>query len=141
HLRGPRPGPCGYSHLVAPQDLPGAIKEYISSHFPDATILRAKYYPRGFVVLVSGHRLLIFNNEKEFVAISRAFYFCDQVGYPLHLDTLPDGVGVYIDMYYPGAELVKAFLVRGRIVVGILMPDGRKIVVFDQEGNFLFTRS
>lgn len=139
-FRDHRPGPCGRGIPVAVEDLPPAISGFVAENYPDAQILRAKQYPRGYVLLITGHRLLIFNNALEFVTETRAFYFCDKVGHPIDPANLPDGVTDYIDTNYPGSELVKAFLVRGRIVVGILTPDGRKILVFDQEGNFLFAR-
>lgn len=139
-LRGDRPGPCGRGIPVEVDELSSVITGYVAEHYPDAEILRAKQFPRGYVLLISGHRLLVFNNALEFVTETRAFYFCDKVGHPIDPANLPDAVTGYIDMHYPGAELAKAFLVRGRIVVGILTPDGRKILVFDQEGNFLFER-
>lgn len=135
-----RHGPCGRGIPVAPEDLPDAITNYVAENYPDAEILRAKQFPRGYVVLISGRRLLVFSNALDFVVETRVFYFCDQVGHPINPANLPDAITDYIETNYPGSELVKAFLVRGRIVVGILTPDGRKILVFDKDGNLLFER-
>jgi hypothetical protein len=121
-------------------ELPAAIVEYVTANYPDAEILRAKQFPRGYVLLISERRLLIFNNELEFVMETAAFHFCDQIGHPINIEDLPDVVTSYITVNYPDGEIVKAFKVRGRIVVGLMTPDGRKILVFDADGNFLFER-
>ena len=89
---------------------------------------------------ITGRRLLIFNDDLAFVAETRAFHFCELVGHPIAIANLPDSVTTYIGTNYPDGEIVKAFSVRGRIVVGVLTPDGRKILVFDADGNFLFVR-
>lgn len=135
-----RPGPCGRGVLVPVSELPDAITTYVTANYPDAEISRAKQFPRGYVLLISGRRILIFNNDLEFVTETRAFHFCDLVGHPIDIANLPEAVTTYITTNYPDGEIIKAFLVRGRIVVGILTPDGRKILVFDAQGNFLFAR-
>ncbi len=135
-----RPGPCGRGILVPVEDLPDAITTYVSENYPDAEILRAKKFPRGYVVLITGRRLVIFDNDLAFVAETRAFHFCDLVGHPIDIANLPDAVTAYITTNYPDGEIVKAFIVHGRIVIGVLTPDGRKVLVFDADGNFLFER-
>jgi hypothetical protein len=135
-----RPGPCGRGILVAVEDLPGDITAYVAANYPDAEILRAKQFPRGYVLLITGRRILLFNNDLAFVAETRVFHFCDQVGHPIDIANLPDSVTTYIATNYPDGEIVKAFAVHGRIVVGVLTPDGRRILVFDADGNFLFVR-
>jgi len=140
-LSGPRRhGPCGRGIPVAVEDLPDAIVTYVTENFPDKEILRAKQFPKGYVVLVGGGGLLIFNNDYDFVVATRVFYFCDQMGHPIDIANLPDAITDYVAVNYPGAEIVKASVVRGRIVVGLSTPDGRKILVFDMDGNFLFER-
>ena len=135
-----RPGPCGRGIPVEISDLPDAITQYVATNYPDAEILRAKQFPRGYVLMITGKRLLIFNNDLAFVMETRAFYFCDQIGHPIDIANLPDAVTTYIDTNYPDGEIVKAFFVRNHIVVGVWTPDGRVIVVFDADGNFLFAR-
>ena len=63
-------------------------------------------------------------------------FFVDRI----NIDNLPDVILDYISENYPNAEVKIAWRVRGKIVVGIITPDGRKIVVFDLDGNFLFDR-
>jgi hypothetical protein len=136
-----RPGPCGRGLIVPVEDLPGAITTYVTENYPDAEILRAKKFPRGYVLLITGRRLLIFNNDLEFVTETMAFHFCDQMGHPVNIGDLPDAITSYVATNYPDGEIVRAFQVRGgRIVVGLSTPDGRVILVFDAEGNFLFVR-
>ncbi|HLF62261.1 MAG TPA: PepSY-like domain-containing protein [Saprospiraceae bacterium] len=135
-----RPGPCGRGLIVPVEELPDAITMYVTNNYPDAEILKAKQFPRGYVLLITGRRLLIFNNDLEFVAETYAFHFCDQIGHPIDIANLPAAVTDYIATNYPDGEIIKAFAVRGRIVVGVLTPDGRKILVFDADGNFLFER-
>jgi hypothetical protein len=140
-LRGPhRPGPCGRGIPVSVEDLPDAIVAYVTNNYPDKEILRAKQFPKGYVLLIGGGGLLIFNNAYDFVIATRVFHFCDQVGHPIDIANLSDAITDYITDNYPGAEIAKAYVVRGRIVVGLSTPDGRKIVVFDMDGNFLFER-
>ncbi|MDX1477167.1 MAG: PepSY-like domain-containing protein [Saprospiraceae bacterium] len=139
-MRHDRHGPCGRGILVRPADLPADITAYINENYPDAEILRAKHFVRGWVVLISGRRLLIFNNDLDFIRETSVFHFCDQVGDGIDLTDLRQEIMSYINEHYPAAEVVKARIVRGKVVVGIMTPDGRKILVFDLEGNFLFER-
>lgn len=134
------PGPCGRGIRVLVEDLPEAITTYVTENYPDAEILRAKLFPRGYVLLITGRRLVIFNNALEFVTETSVFHFCDMMGHPIDIANLPAAVTTYIATTYPNAEIVKAFKVRQHIVVGVMTPDGRLILVFDADGNFLFVR-
>lgn len=135
-----RHGPCGYGRPVRPEQLPAAIIGYVADNYPGLEIMRAKRYVRGFVLQLSDRRLLIFNNALEFVAETRAFYFCDDIGNPIDVQNLPDAVTDYINAEFPGADILGARLLRGQIVVAIGTSGGRKILVFDIDGNFLFMR-
>jgi len=41
---------------------------------------------------------------------------------------------------YPDAEIKVGYRIRGRIVIGILTPEGRKILVFTLDGEFILER-
>lgn len=134
-----RHGPCGRGIIVRPENLPDAITQYVTDNYPDAGILRAKRFVRGYVVLISGRRLLIFDSAYDFVKETAVFHFCKDI-VVTDVATLPDAVTDYIDQNYPDAEVIKAGIIHNKLVVGILTPDGRKILVFDRDGNFLFVR-
>jgi hypothetical protein len=134
-----RLGPCGRGFMVRPDQLPDAIKNYVANNYPDAEILRAKRFDRGWVVLISGRRLLIFDRTRDFVKETALFHFCSDIPVT-DVASLPPAVSDYIDTHFPNVNIIKAFRVRNHIVVGLLTADGRKILVFDHAGNFLFAR-
>ncbi len=135
-----RPGPCGRGEPVNPEDLPDAIVDYITDNYPGADILRAKLKGNKYLVKVTGHMILVFEEDGTFLLEAPIFRFCNHYVDRINIDNLPDVILDYISENYPNSEVKIAWRVRGKIVVGIITPDGRKIVVFDLDGNFLFDR-
>ena len=133
--------PCGHGRPIGPDALPTNISDFISDVYPDAQVLRAKHKGNVILVLISGRRLLVFDDLGNFTHETSVFYFCAQTGRPVLLGNLPDTIRTYLAEHCPDGELRKAWSVRERIVVGMLTPDGRKILVFDQAGSFLFQRN
>ena len=135
-----RPGPCGRGEPVNPEDLPETILDYIEENYPGEDILRAKLKGNKYLVKVTGHMVLVFQEDGTFLLEAPIFRFCSHFVDRINIDNLPDVITDYILENYPNAEIKVAWRVRGKIVVGIITPDGRKIVVFDLDGNFLFDR-
>ncbi len=140
-LHGPhRPGPCGRGEPVSVEDLPDAIVDYITENYPGEDILRAKLKGDKYLVKITGHMILVFEGDGTFLLEAPIFRFCNHFVDRINIDNLHDVIVDYITENYPNAEIKIAWRVRGKIVVGIITPDGRKIVVFDLDGNFLFDR-
>ena len=135
-----RPGPCGRGEPVSVEDLPDAIVEYITENYPGEDILRAKLKGSKYLVKVTGHMVLVFEEDGTFLTEAPIFRFCSHFVDRINIDNLPDVITDYITENYLDSEIKIAWKVRGKIVVGIITPDGRKIVVFDLDGNFLFDR-
>ena len=74
--------------------------------------------------------------DNEFVMEAPLFRFC--LGHRIDIDNLPDVITTYVTDNCPDGEIKVAWRVRGKIFVGILTPDGRKIYVFNLDGEFLF---
>ncbi|MEL6864007.1 MAG: PepSY-like domain-containing protein [Bacteroidota bacterium] len=136
-----RAGPCGFGRRVDVADLPAAITDYVAANYPDAEIRRAKTKGDVYIVAVTAPAILVFDLEGNFVEETHGFRHCRLWGEPIEIEDLSGTITEYITANYPDAELKKAANLRnGNIVVGVLLGDDRKILVFDQDGNFLFER-
>lgn len=134
-----RPGPCGGGQLLEIDDLPEGVVEYINENYPDQEIRRAKLKGDRYLVAITGPTVVVFSGEGEFLNEFPLFRFC--FGHRIDLVDLPEVITAYINENYPGVEIKIAFRARGKIIVGVLTPDGeRKIIVFTQDGVFIFDR-
>ncbi len=141
--RGFRPfhGPGGCNASMIPVDeLPEAITTYIAENYPDAEIRGARERGDLIVVGISGHVMLVFDSEGNFIEEAQVVHHGH--GTPLEIEELPTAITDYISTNYAGAEIKKAFEVRDgeNIVVGLLLNDERVLVIFDAEGNFIMER-
>lgn len=138
-------GPCfdrllGFGRPVRPANLPESITSYITENYPDATIRIARTNPARTVVLISGPVVLLFDAEGNFVEevdpLERCQGRCDR----LRANELPEAASAYIAENYADATF-RGACARGERIVVFLTGDGaRTILVFDAEGNFLFSR-
>jgi len=136
-------GPCGHGESIRPSELPASVTDYVAENYPDATIRRAKQLLNGsyFVKIDDPNYILIFDADGNFVEATVLFYQCRPLGTPFDIATLPEEITGYITDNFPGAEIKVAFQKNnGMFIVGIVTADGRKIVGFDEAGNFLFVR-
>ncbi len=148
HVRGRphRPGPCVPGRPIAVDSLPAVILEYVEANFDNATIRRAKVRGDRYIVLVTGpagHRkaIVVFALNGDVIESTHVFHHCRDWGTPIDVEDLSGDIVDYITTNYPDAEIKKAVEARnGFIIVGIFVDGGRKIVVFDADGNFLFDR-
>ncbi|RMF28070.1 MAG: hypothetical protein D6765_06550 [Bacteroidetes bacterium] len=143
HLLGR--GPCGRGEIIRPEDLPDVITSYIEDNYVDAEIKRAKQKPSGnYIVLITtadGRLLLIFDADGNFVEEATHFHHCRPLGHRIDPAELPDVITTFIEENYVDAEIKIAFKkINGWYIVGITTADGRKILVFDADGNLLFER-
>ncbi len=133
-----RPGPCGGGERIRIADLPAGIVAYILNNYPDEEIKRAKIKGDYYLVGITGPTILVFQLDNTFVSEAPLFRFCN--AQRLNIDNLPDSIIDYINDNCPDGEIKAAFKIRGKIVVGILTPNGRKVFVFNLDGEFLFER-
>ncbi len=134
-----RPGPCGGGERITIAELPAGVVAYIMNNYPDEEIKRAKIKGNFYLVGITGPTVLVFNMETlEFVLEAPLFRFCN--GQRIDIDNLPAVITDYVTENCPDGEIMAAFRIRGKIVVGIATPDGRKIYVFSLDGTFLFER-
>lgn len=140
HDRPLHPGPCGKGRPVDINDLPQDILDYISVNYPGVDVLRAKRLPDYYLVLVSGRLILVFSPSGEFIREAHLFYHCRHHDQIFLIDELPAVIVEYINTHCPECEIVRAALIRGHIVVGVIANGSRKIFVFTREGEFLFMR-
>lgn len=130
-----RPGPCGGGQRIRIQNLPAGIVAYILDNYPDQEIRRAKIKGDYYLVGITGPTILVFESDNTFVAEAPLFRFCR--GDRINVDNLTDVFVNYITENYPDGEIVVAYRVRGRIVIGVLTPEGRKVLIFTLGGEFL----
>ena len=137
-----RVGPCGMGHRISVDSLPQVIVDYIATNFPLAVIKKAKQKENRYLVLLNGHRILAFRLDGDLIEATFAFRHCaGWWGQPIEIDQLPEDVKIYLADNYASAEIKKAGEMRnGNIVIALLDNGERKILVFDENGVFLFER-
>ena len=69
-----------------------------------------------------------------------AIFHCDRFGNKILLHEVRTEIVEYIKQQCIGCEIVVAFSRNSRIYIGVLNGDARKIMVFNQAGDFLFSR-
>ncbi len=134
-------GRCGAlgGESIPVDQLRPAIVDYITANYPDAQILRAKRRGDSVVVLLSGQIIVVFSPDGIFEAADQHWHDCRPCQ-PADQINLPATIITQIETLFPGAEIKRICRRGDRIVVGVLAADGRHILVFDHEGNLLFTQ-
>ena len=142
HLRDrpQRHHPCGLGAIIDIGNLLPEITDYVLDNYPGSEILKAKRLRDFYIVLISDRVLLVFDYNGGFLHDARIFWHCTQHDEPFMIDHLPESVIQYINDNCSGCEIVRAAIIRGHLVVGVLTNEGRKIYVFTREGEFLFVR-
>ncbi len=126
---------------IAIEDLPASITDYIAANYADAEIKRAKLVEDSYIVKLSGHILVKFDSEGNFLEEATFIHSRCGGGERIAIEDLPAAVTDYIAANYAEAEIKKAKINKeGNYVVGLMMVDSRLIVVFDADGNFLYER-
>lgn len=139
HRLNDRIGPCGRllrGEVIPVANLRPAIVEYIGEHYPDAQILRAKRQGNRVIVMLSGHILLVFTEAGVFEVDGIQWVDCRPC--TGGVDALPAAVKTQIETRLPGAEIKRVCRRGDRIVVGVFVGDQRRILVYDNNWNFLF---
>ena len=138
-------GPChrlgeGFGRPVGISDLPNAIIRYINENYPEAEPTRAKWHREHFIVLINRSVVLVFDEQGAFVNEISPLNDCYQPCRPIRFEQLPESAQSYIQDNYPEDEFKIACARRGKIAVFLLHEPGRRILIFDVDGNFLFER-
>lgn len=140
HRLNDRLGPCGRllgGMAIPVGDLRPEIVNYIETQYPDAQILRAKKAGNRVIVLISGHIILVFTTDGVHEVTAQHWFDC-RICVPTDLANVPADVQDLIETRLPGAEIKRICRRGDRIVVGLIDGDGRHILVFDKDWNFLF---
>lgn len=135
-------GPCGGKGTwIKTEDLSSIIVDYITMNYPDAQIKGAKEKNEVILVLLDTKQILVFDLNGDFLKETAGFHHCPSFCKLIPVSDLSQMVTDYISINYPDAEVKAACMKHDKfIVVGILNADGRRVIVFDADGNFLFTR-
>jgi putative PepSY-like beta-lactamase-inhibitor len=150
--RGPfRRGPCGHGEAIGLDAVPLFIVEYVAEHYPEAEIVRAKFVQtdsggRYFIKIQNPQTdhaplILIFSEDGAFIEATVMFFHCHALGVPMDIENLPEVITNYIAEHFPNAEIKVAFhKTNGMFIVGVITPDGRRIIGFSADGAFLWVR-
>ena len=133
-------GPCGRllgGTPIHPDDLRPAILQYIATHYPDATILRAKKKGDRVLVLLSNHLVLVFTEDGVFEVDGQHWVDCHHCAAISDVH-IPAAVKAQIEAHFPNGEIKRVCHRGDRIIIGVIAGDGRHILVYDKDWNFLF---
>lgn len=144
-------GPCGMGRRGTPvelADLPTSITDYIAANYPDAETKKAKTNDNNgnYFVLIKtdeGRIVLKFDADGNFIEeVSCIHHGCGGIT-QIEITDLPTTITDYITANYPDADIQKAGqkVNSGNYGVVLNINGDRVIVVFDEDGNFLFERS
>ena len=143
-----RRGICGHLDELRPirvDALDPVITNYIATEFPNATIHKAKAF-RGHILVavttpaVDFRIILVFTQDGQFKGAFNLWRHCSDAGSDVDVSDIRQEIQTYIQTNYPGAEVLRAVAWRNKVIVGIFYNGHRVILVFDNEGNFLFSR-
>ncbi len=88
---------CDKEVVMSPSDIPGKITSYVSTHFPDNTIIQAIKDIDGFTktyeILLSEDISLVFNSRKEIIDIDGTIQLPNSV--------IPEKILQYVTANYP----------------------------------------
>jgi hypothetical protein len=119
-------------------DLPDAVKNYISTNYPNVTLERAKInHNDQYMVKVTGDLILVFDADGNFI---EEHEFTNRHGFDgsqIDIATLPTLITDYVTANYTNATIKVAFLKEGKYFVGLTTDSGKKMLIFDSEGNFI----
>ncbi|MFQ5446060.1 MAG: PepSY-like domain-containing protein [Saprospiraceae bacterium] len=150
--RGPfTHGPCGHGEAIGLDAVPAFIVEYVAEHYPEAEIVRAKFVQtdsggRYFIKIQNPQSdqaplILIFSEDGVFIEATVMFFHCHALGVPMDIENLPEVITNYIAEHFPNAEIKVAFhKSNGMFIIGVITPDGRRIMAFSADGAFLWVR-
>jgi len=145
--RGPfTHGPCGHGEAIDLDAVPAFIVEYVAQNYPAAEIMRAKLVQtddggRYFIKINDPNYILIFSEDGTFLEETVMFFHCRPLGTPIDIGSLPEAITNYIAEHFPNAEIKVAFhKANGVFIVGVITPDGRRIIGFNADGAFLWVR-
>jgi hypothetical protein len=140
-------GPCfdriiGFGRPIRPTMLPESVRQYVNTNYPDAVIRLARTNPNRYVVLISGPLVLVFDNQGNFLNEVNPLENCnpDRRCRGMVNAQLPAVASAYITENYPEATF-RAACGRGERIAVFMVNNGeRLILIFDANGNFLFSR-
>ena len=126
-------------------DLPEAVKtshnagEYASWHVDDVDMLERKDMEKSYVIEVEqGNKEYDLYYSTEGILIKAI----EDNGNNNYLpDKLPQVVKTYIFTNYPNAKIIETEIEKSRIEVDIIDGNVHKELVFDTEGNWLYTKA
>ena len=122
---------------VLTDELPSSIIEFITSNYPESSILRAEVDERKYEIkLDTGHKLY-FTIEGEFIkTIYREKRDKETNRDSLSLDELPNSIVEYLDANYEGYELLYAYFKEELFILKIT---GKIELVFNELGDFIYS--
>ena len=136
HRRGHR-----WGDLIAVEDLPVAITDYIAENYPDNEIKRAKLRNDNYFVAVDVPVILKFDSDGNFIEELSPLHNCHRPCNRILAEDLSDPIAAYIAENYPAAEFKRACERGDKTVVFLLGEEGRIILGFNTEtGELLFSR-
>jgi hypothetical protein len=118
-------------------ELSTAIKDYITTNYPDAAIKHAKSDQDGNIYVgLDTHIILEFDANGNFVGEFE--HHRGHKGNKIELSELPSVITEYIAVNYVNSVLKVAFQGDEGYAVGIVTADNvRKVLIFDAEGVFV----
>ena len=129
---------CDKGEKIDTTDLPDAVKTYIATNYPDVTIERAKInHNDQYMVKVTGDLILVFDTDGNFIEEHEFMNRHGFDGSQIDIATLPTLITDYVTANYTNATIKVAFQKEDKYFVGLTTDSGKKMLIFDSEGNFI----
>ncbi|MEZ4885750.1 MAG: PepSY-like domain-containing protein [Chitinophagales bacterium] len=123
-----------FGELIALEDLPTTITDYVTANYSDATIERARLGDRGYLVGLDTGVSLLFDTEGNFEGERTCGGGDGDRGHNVAIEDLPSAITDYIAANYPDTAIERAKTYPDGYKVKL--EDGTKLA-FDTEGNLL----
>jgi len=140
--RGGSRGGLGCGESVAVEDLPDAIRAYVTTNYADATIKKSKLKDDQYYVGLDNELILVFDQEGNFLEETTFMHGPKgHFGEAVAIEDLPSGVADYVATNYPDGTIAHAKLFEEQYYVGVKSETSKTILIFDANGNFIEERA
>lgn len=128
-----------FGQMFPPADLSATITDYLTENYPNRPVRGAKAIGDTTLVLLRPALVVAFGANDEFLGERNPLEHCTDRCREVR-PAVRANVVSYLTENFPDATIVRSCARLVRIYVLLETPDGRVIVIFDAQGNYLGQR-
>lgn len=128
-----------FGRTLESRELNETIRAYIATNYPQSSIRAAKAWGDSTLVFISRATVLLFDGSGTFLREWNPLDHCIDRCAPIRPE-LETVIEDYVTANYPNAEIRRTCRRATRVFVLLSQEEGRRILIFDLQGNFVDER-